>query len=240
MTKQLPVSKPAFLEKIRSAKPKTAIAGQTSSALVEAALAPKRPRLVFAMDATASREQTWEAAKATTDTLFTALPGSIDIALAVHGGGQVHTFTPFSEQVNQFRDQAAGVRCSPGETALVPLMERTLDHSGVKVMLYIGDAFEENTQQAYELADSFRTRGIRAVMLYEDTGAGEETRQVFAEISRRTNGACVDFRNGATQQEMREVFEAVAVLASGGTKLLRQKAGALPAAAKLLTQITND
>ena len=45
-------------------------------------------RLVFAVDATASRSAAWEAAKELTDALFQALPGTLDVALAVHGGEQ--------------------------------------------------------------------------------------------------------------------------------------------------------
>ncbi len=75
-------------------------------------------------------------------------------------------------------------------------------------------------------------------MLYDDTGASEVAREVFQEIARRTGGACVDFHGATMQQEMREIFEAVAVLAAGGTRLLRQKQTYLPAAAKLLKQLT--
>src|SRR5436189_116280 len=48
-----------------------------------------RPRLVFAVDATASREPAWAAARQVTDALVKALPGELDIALAVHGGSRV-------------------------------------------------------------------------------------------------------------------------------------------------------
>ena len=54
---------------------------------------PPRPRLVFAVDATASREPAWAAARQVTDALVKALPGALDVALAVHGGSRVHTFT---------------------------------------------------------------------------------------------------------------------------------------------------
>src|SRR5271169_1312513 len=54
-----------------------------------------RPRLCFAFDATASRSEAWEAAKKLTDVLFQALPGQLDVALAIHGGNRVHTFTEY-------------------------------------------------------------------------------------------------------------------------------------------------
>ena len=67
------------------------------------ALAPwdGRPRLVFGFDATASREPAWATARTVTDSLVRALPGELDVALAVHGGGLLHTFTEFTSNPNK-------------------------------------------------------------------------------------------------------------------------------------------
>src|ERR1700760_4405641 len=51
---------------------------------------PPRPRLVFAVDAPASREPAWATARQVTDALVKATPGGLDVALAVHGGSRVH------------------------------------------------------------------------------------------------------------------------------------------------------
>src|ERR1700678_1894931 len=60
------------------------------------ATTPIRPRLIFGFDATASREPAWDTAREVTDALFGALPGALDVALAVHGGSRLHTFTAFT------------------------------------------------------------------------------------------------------------------------------------------------
>ena len=69
----------------------------------------ERPRLVFAVDATGSREHAWRAARKLTDAVLKALPGELDVALAVHGGGRVHTFTRFTSKPGRLRDMAAGI-----------------------------------------------------------------------------------------------------------------------------------
>ena len=225
------------LERIRNATP----AKQTDSsaiadraALHAAALKPRRPRLVFAMDATASRQGAWDEAKKATDTLFTALPGELDIALAVHSGSTVKVFTDFSNDVATFRDHAASVSCVAGMTRLVDIMGKTRSHSDVRVFLYIGDCFEESERDAYAAADAFRARGIRAIMMHDSKGGGgPNDRQVFEEIARRTGGVCIDF-HGGDRQGLKDIFEAVAVLAAGGIKALEQRKGQLPGAAKLL------
>jgi len=227
------------LDRIRNAKPSTAIAGSTANkaALRAAAVAARRPRLVFAIDATASREPAWEAAKQTTDSLFSALPGELDVALAVHGGGTVRQFSAFSSDLQRFRDLAAAVTCQAGHTQMVQLMERTRTHPDVKVFVYIGDCFEESEDAAYEAADAMKARGTKAIMLHDAMTGTSHARQVFEEIARRTGGVCVDF-HGGDKQEMKDIFEAVAVLAVGGVKLLEQRRAQLPGAAKLLPHLS--
>src|SRR6516162_4678526 len=103
-----------------------------------------RPRLIFGFDATASREPAWAAARAVTDALVKALPGELDVALAVHGGSMLHTFTEFTANPNTLRDRAAGISCIAGFTRLLPILSRALSNSGVRVVVYIGDVFEES------------------------------------------------------------------------------------------------
>ncbi len=206
------VARSPMLDKIRAARPAKQLAGSRAAPLAE-----RRPRLVFAVDATASREPSWESARRITDRMFDAIPGALDVALAVHGGSCVHTFTDFSADVDQFRTRAASVRCQAGGTQLCELMQRTLDAGGVRVMTYIGDAFEESTEVAFALADRFKLRGIKAVILADD--ADESTLAAFREIASRTGGAVLDFRAGELEL-MGEVLDAVAALAVGGRKLL--------------------
>lgn len=228
------------LARIRGAKLAKPLAGQKPArdSLIAAALTPsRRPRLVFAFDATASREPAWELARQVTDSLFRVVPGELDIALAVHGAGAVHTFTPFSPDPHSLRDAAASVKCQAGMTALVQLMDQVLAQSGVKVMMYTGDCFEEDPQAAYDRADSFKARGIKAIMLHDSSTGDAAARHVYDEIARRTGGVCVDFHgeHGTNAAgELRELLEAVAVLTLGGVKLLEQRKAALPGAQRLL------
>jgi hypothetical protein len=70
-----------------------------------------RGKLVFGFDATASRSVEWDATRRLQDVLFEAVPGELDIVLAVHGGGKLHTFTPFLSDAGKLRKIAAGIRC---------------------------------------------------------------------------------------------------------------------------------
>lgn len=222
------------LDLIRNARPKSALVSVDKPNYLSAATEARRPRIVFGIDATSSRQATWNDAKKITDVMFTALPGEVDIALAVHSAGTVSKFTDFSSDVARFRHEARSVSCEPGHTKLCNLMQQTLEKTGVKVFVYVGDAFEESDAAAYALADKCKTRGIRAIMLHDESSQKDQaTRAVFEEIARRTGGVCADFCS-VDLSGMKDILQAVVVLAAGGIKLLEQKRAQLPGAAKLL------
>lgn len=193
--------------------------------------------MVFAIDATASREPAWEAAKATTDGLFAALPGALDVALAVHGGSRVKVFGSFVAYARALRDEAAGIVCEAGATRLIEIMDRTCAAAAVKVLVYIGDVFEESAEDAERVATALRLRGTRVVILH-DAKDGEhlESRLVFDRIAAITGGAVVPFAAPSVER-LRETLEAIGVLVAGGMKLLRQHATNSPAASQLLKRL---
>ena len=201
--------------------------------------APSRPRLVFAVDATASREPAWTAARQVTDALVKALPGELDVALAVHGGSRVHTFTAFTNDARTLRDLAAGVDCHAGMTRLLPILSASLKHQAVRVVIYIGDVFEESLPQGRQLADQMGALGIKLIVLHDtaDRGARRDA-EVFWDLAKRTGGCVLPF-DATASGRLRDILSAVAVYAVGGEKLLRERRHALPGAVALLEHLSN-
>jgi hypothetical protein len=196
-----------------------------------------RPRLVFAVDATASREPAWEAARQVTDALVKALPGALDVALAVHGGSRVHTFTGFTADAAALRDRAAGVTCQAGLTRLLPILSASLKQSSVRVIVYIGDVFEESLTHGRRLADSLGAQGTKLIVLHDTADASaRRDAEVFWDLAKRTGGCVLPFDAGAPGR-LRNILSAVAVYAVGGEKLLREQRHALPGAVALLEHL---
>jgi len=199
--------------------------------------APSRPRLVFAVDATASREPAWTAARQVTDALVKALPGELDVALAVHGGSRVHTFTPFTDDARTLRDLAAGVDCHAGMTRLLPILATSLKRQAVRVVIYIGDVFEESLPQGRQLADQMGARGIKLIVLHDTTDRGaRRDAEVFWDLAKRTGGCVLPF-DAIASGRLRDILSAVAVYAVGGEKLLRERRHGLPGAVALLEHL---
>ena len=191
---------------------------------------------MLAVDATASREPAWNAAKRVTDALFSALPGQLDVALAVHGGDVVHTFTDFTCNPASLRDQAASVTCRAGQTRMLDIMERVREEKAIKVLLYVGDVFEESIAGGLDLADALRLRGTKLIVLHDTSTGGSHDADIFARLAGRTGGCVLPFDADAVDR-LRELLEAIAVLAVGGMKLLESKTKALPAARLLLEHL---
>jgi len=233
-----------FLDKIRGSKasaPAT-VPHRGDAAMVAAAMQSRggRPRLVFAVDATASRKSAWDAAQQTTDALLGALPGQLDVALAVHGGSRIKLFSDFTDRPESLRTQAATVSCEQGLTQLVPILRRCRDASGVKAVVYIGDVFEEDGQEAEEVAALLKLRGTKVIVLHDQSsGARADSAEVFASIARITGGAVLPFDPDSISR-LRDILEAVAVLAVGGVKLLEQRRHALPGATLLLEHLPGN
>jgi hypothetical protein len=199
--------------------------------------APTRPRLIFGFDATASREPAWVTARGVTDALVRALPGELDVALAVHGGSRLHTFTEFTANANTLRDRAAGVRCMAGYTQLLPILARSMSNPGVRVVVYIGDVFEESLRRGRALADAMGLKGVKLIVLHDvaDWNARRDA-EVFLDLARRTGGCVLPFDASAAGR-LRELLAAVAVYAVGGKEMLEEKAGELPGAVMLLEHL---
>jgi len=199
--------------------------------------APARPRLVFAVDATASREPAWAAARQVTDALVKAMPGGLDVALAVHGGSRVHTFTAFTGSANTLRDRAAGVACMAGLTRLLPILSVCLKHPGIRVVVYIGDVFEENLAQGQRLADAMGAQGMKLIVLHDtaDPSARRDV-ELFWDLAKRTGGCVLPF-DASAPERLRDLLSAVAVYAVGGEKLLREQRRDSPGAIALLEHL---
>lgn len=239
--KNLPAKsdKAGFLDKVRRGKAISATSKQET--LKKAITNDSRPRLLFAMDATASREQSWNVALEITGAMFEAVPGALDVALAYHGGGRVREVTPFSSNAKAFLDKVQQVRCIAGVTALNQVLDRATQIGGLKALIYIGDCFEENSTLAVEFAQQLKLRGVRCFMFHDTSSGGQgydvqTANTVFASIAQITGGALLPFDENSPDL-VKALLEAIAVYAAQGIKALEQKRASLPAARLLLEQI---
>ena len=112
-----------------------------------------------------------------------------------------------------------------------------MSNPGVRVVVYIGDVFEELLGRGQKLADAMGLKGIKLIVLHDvaDWNARRDA-EVFLDLARRTGGCVLPFDANAPAR-LRELLAAVAVYAVGGQDLLEEKRNEMPGAVVLLEHL---
>jgi len=195
-------------------------------AKVAAAPAPKpagqRGRLIFAMDATMSREPAWDNACQIQGEMFreTALLGGLDVQLVYYRGfGECRASKWVSDPKALLRLMTS-VSCRAGHTQVERVLSHAVRETGkrkVDALVFVGDAIEEQVDDLGQLAGELGILGLPVFVFHE--GGNATVRRAFEEIARLSGGAYCPFDMGSAAQ-LRELLRAVAVYAAGGRKAL--------------------
>jgi hypothetical protein len=185
-------------------------------------------RLVFALDATMSRQPTWDLACELQAEMFDAAGavGGLSVQLVYFRGIGESRASPWVANARALRELMVKIDCRGGHTQIGKVLShvrRETEKRPIAALAYVGDAMEENADQLSHLAGEIGLLGVRAFMFHEgrDAVAG----RVFREIARLTGGAYLPFDASAAAQ-LRSLLNAVATYAAGGLKALEQSKGA--------------
>jgi hypothetical protein len=207
---------------------KTGNAGDVDAFLQRVAETPTvksaetRGRLLFAMDATASREPTWDSACQIQGDMFaeTATLGGLDVQLAYYRGFKDFRATPWVSSSADLIPFMTRVRCLGGHTQLERVLKYAARESAEKrinAFVFVGDCLEEPVDDVCAAAGELALLGVPCFMFLE----GEDIRatSAFKQIAEVTQGAFCRFDLSSARQ-LRELLAAVAVYAAGGRKAL--------------------
>jgi hypothetical protein len=181
-----------------------------------------RGRLIFALDATASREPTWDHACRIQGEMFEAAAalGGLDVQLVFYRG--------FDEcKASRWLDSAAAlhramriVACIGGETQIVRVLSHALKEARarkVNALVFVGDAMEEKVDALSRLAGELGLLGVPVFVFHEGADAGAA--RAFREVARLSGGAYCPF-DTASAGQLRALLGAVAAYAAGGAPAL--------------------
>jgi hypothetical protein len=194
--------------------------------------AARKGRLIFALDATASREPTWQEARRIQADMFdaAAAAGGLEIQLCYVRGPMDFEATPWLTRAEDLRRRMAEVECLGGLTQIGRVLEHALAEARagkVDALVLVGDCMEENPDYLCQLAGELGLLGVKAFLFQE--GHDPEAELAFRQIAKLTQGAHCRFDAGSAQQ-LRDLLRAVAVYAAGGLKALeklgRERGGA--------------
>jgi hypothetical protein len=195
---------------------------------------PIRGRLVFALDATASRQPTWDAAARLTSEMFDAVAaiGALDVQLVYFRGWRECVASRWFSDAKFLTSVMSNVMCSSGHTQIGRVLSHVRkEHQQKKVdaLILVGDACEEIPADLYAEA---RELGVPVFAFLE--GDDGRAAGIYAEIANITGGASCTFDAGAGQR-LAELLKAVAAFATGGAKALASQQ--TEAARLLLAQV---
>jgi len=207
------------------------------------ALSPHAPgakgRLIFALDATMSRQPTWDMACALQADMFreAASLGSLDIRLVYYRGYNECRATAWISDSAKLATLMSTIDCRGGDTQIGRVLtdaRREAVASGVRAVVFVGDAMEEKVDALCAKAGELGMLKVPVFLFQEGRDATAE--QAFREIARLTGGAWCRFDPGAAAQ-LRELLRAAAAYAAGGREALLKLAKTANGAAQLIGQM---
>jgi hypothetical protein len=197
----------------------------------------RRGRLVFALDATMSRQPTWDTACRLQAEMFreAAAVGGLEVQLIYYRGFGECRASGFVSDGDHLARLMTGIDCRGGHTQIGKVLahaRRETEKARVQALVFVGDAMEEALDHLAATAGELGLRGVPAFMFQE--GNDPVAERAFREIARLTRGAYCRFDVGSAHQ-LAELLRAVAVYAAGGVKALTAQRG--EEAQKLLKQL---
>lgn len=181
-----------------------------------------RGRLIFAMDATASREPTWAGACRIQNEMFTATAalGGLEVQLVFYRGFDECKASGWLSDADALVRRMMAVRCLGGQTQLGKVLGHAAREAAkrkIGALVFVGDCMEEDVDAVCARAGELGLLGVPAFMFHE--GDDPVAARAFQQIAKLTGGACCRFDSSSADQ-LKRLLGAVAAYVAGGAPAL--------------------
>ena len=185
-----------------------------------------RGKLIFAMDATMSRQPSWDRALTIQSEMFaeTARIGGLDVQLVYFRGFNECRASKWVSNPTALAKLMTTVDCRGGNTQIgraLSHIKKELLTTKVNAVIYVGDAMEENIDVLCQSAGEIGLQGTPIFAFQEGNDGNAE--RAFREIAKLSRGAYFKL-NESSAHMLRELLSAVAVYAAGGRAALENHA----------------
>lgn len=218
------------MTKDRHKVPSAKVASSVDGFLAKVKAAPlpaktgSRGRLIFAMDATMSREPSWDRAIAIQSEMFDAASslGGLDVQLIWFRGFGEFSASKWASDAKALGQAMTRVGCRGGHTQIGRVLQHALKETKatkVDAVVYVGDCVEENVDDLAATAGQLGLLGL-PIFMFQDGGDAVSAR-AFQEIARLSGGAYCHL-DASSASRLKDLLRAVAVYASGGHRALTE------------------
>ena len=197
-------------------------------------------RLLFAMDATFSRQPAWDYACKIQSEMFAKASevGKLDIQLAYFRGFGEFKCSKWLSDSETLGKLMSKIECRGGITQIEKVIDHAVSETSkkkIQALVYVGDMVEESADVICERAGQLGLLGVPAFLFQE--GRDQIAESILREVARLTKGAYFRF-DESSADTLGELLRAVAIYATGGYKALQKMdSGGDNSARKLLTQL---
>jgi hypothetical protein len=179
-------------------------------------------RLIFSMDATASRGPSWDMAMSIQADMFSEAStlGGLEVQLVYYRGLAECRSSGWTQDATELGRLMSKVGVLAGRTQIERILKHTLKEAGrdpINALVFIGDAMEENVDLLADAAGQLGLRGVPVFMFHE--GGGEPAASAYKHIAKLSDGAYCLF-DTSSPGALRALLRAVAAFAAGGTQAL--------------------
>lgn len=184
---------------------------------------PCQGRLIFALDATASRQSMWDQACHLQSTMFqaTQVLGKLDIQLVFYRGFHECKTSRWLSNTHDLQRKMTAVTCLGGLTQIGRVLRHAINETQktkVDALVFIGDCMEEDCDVLCDHAGSLGLLKVPVFVFQE--GNNVTAYKVFKQIARLSGGAHCTFDINSAEY-LKNLLSAVAVYASGGYTALQ-------------------
>jgi hypothetical protein len=193
------------------------------AATVPALAQDQRGRLIFALDATMSRQPTWDLAQALQNRMFETASafGGLDVQLVYFRGFNECKASPFIPGGAKLAEYMSKIDVRAGTTQIGKVLQHAAAETrsrSVRVLVFVGDAMEESADMIAGYAGQLALLGVKAFVFQEGKDASAE--KTFREMARLTGGAYARFDISAPDR-LAALLAAAAAYAAGGRTALQ-------------------
>jgi hypothetical protein len=189
-----------------------------------------RGRLMFALDATASRGPTCAMARDLQAKMFReAAPiGRLDVQLVYYRGHDECRHSKWVESGGQLAQLMRKIECEGGTTQIGRVLAHALHETQkapVQALVFIGDAMEENLDELAVMAAKLGAHGV-PIFLFQE-GPDPAVRKAFRLLALKSGGDYFEFDPNKSRAvaQLSAQLNAVARLAVGDGKALERIGG---------------
>jgi hypothetical protein len=212
-----------------------------AAAKLPAAADAGRGRLIFALDATMSRQATWDVAQSVQGRMFVtaAAHGGLEVQLVYYRGLSECKASGFVSGGERLAALMTRIAVGAGQTQIAKVLRHVVAEarkSPVRALVFVGDAMEEQLDALVGLAAELGLLGVKGFLFQE--GHDRVAEHAFRKIAMLTGGAYATFDLSAPERLV-ALLSAAAAYAAGGRRALEFEArtGGAGAAQLLLSQL---